>query len=65
MIPTMLGLKDSLPSSCVLQSLVYQFDTLKSASSVPMEQYHCECILFYSYFYLHLTPVVAIFDAWS
>jgi hypothetical protein len=59
---TMSGLKNSSPSSCMLWSLVYQFDTLESTSSVPMEQYHCECILFYSYFYLHLTPLVAIFD---
>jgi hypothetical protein len=30
-----------------------------------MEQYHCECILFYSYFDLHLTPMVAMFNTWS
>jgi hypothetical protein len=65
MIPAMSDLKNSLPSSCMLWSLVYQFDTLESASSMPMEQYHYEWILFYSYFYLHLTPLVAIFDAWS
>jgi hypothetical protein len=43
----MSGLKNSLPSSCMLWSLVYSFNTLESASSIPIEQYHCECILFY------------------
>jgi hypothetical protein len=57
-IPTMSGLKNSLLYSCMLQSLVYQFNTLESAPSVPMEQYHCEWMLFHSYFYLHLTPLV-------
>jgi hypothetical protein len=46
MIPAMSGLKNSLPSFRTLWLLVYQFDTLESASSVPIEQYHCEWILF-------------------
>jgi hypothetical protein len=36
----MSGLKNSSPSSCMLRSLVYQFNTLESASSIPIEQYH-------------------------